>query len=77
MVCFSTKAATSTPVPAAARGAGLFQRLTSFLVGAGVMALVTQVYIYEEVKEGNKQMIQTQRELELRLQVLEEKQKKK
>jgi hypothetical protein len=66
----------STETPSAAKkvgGAGLFQRLSSFVVGAGVTALATQYFIYEEVKEGNKLMLLKQQELEVRLTKLEKK----
>ena len=45
---------TKPSVPPAAGGAGLFQRVSSFLIGAGLTALVTQYFIYEEVKAGNR-----------------------
>lgn len=54
-------------------GAGLFQRISSFVVGAGVTALASQYFIYEEVKEGNKLMLLKQQEIEIRLQNLEKK----
>jgi hypothetical protein len=70
----------STETPSAATkkvggggGAGLFQRLSSFVTGAGVTALVTQYFIYEEVKEGNRLMLLKQQELEVRLTKLEKK----
>jgi hypothetical protein len=43
------------------------------VVGAGVTALVTQYYIFEEVKEGNKSMLAKQKDLELRIAKLEKK----
>eukprot|EP00956_Cyclotella_meneghiniana_P023561 scaffold46083_cov74-Cyclotella_meneghiniana.AAC.3 len=61
----------STAAPSA--GAGLFARISSFLVGAGLTALVTEVYIFKEVREGNLQMLQKQRELEKRIAALEKK----
>lgn len=54
-------------------GAGFFQRVTSFVVGAGVTALATQYYIFEEVKAGNKMMLVKQKELEQRIAKLEKK----
>lgn len=53
------------------KSAGLFQRLSSFLVGAGLSALATQFYIYQEIRSGNMLMIAKQAELEKRLQKLE------
>eukprot|EP00523_Entomoneis_sp_CCMP467_P003649 CAMPEP_0168748988 /NCGR_PEP_ID=MMETSP0724-20121128/16467_1 /TAXON_ID=265536 /ORGANISM="Amphiprora sp., Strain CCMP467" /LENGTH=65 /DNA_ID=CAMNT_0008796849 /DNA_START=48 /DNA_END=245 /DNA_ORIENTATION=+ len=52
-------------------GAGLFQRLSSFLIGAGFTALATQYYIFEELRTGNKEILQKQREIESRLTKLE------
>jgi hypothetical protein len=66
----------STETPPAVKkvtGAGLFQRISSFVVGAGVTALASQYFIYEEVKEGNKLMLLKQQEIEIRLQNLEKK----
>ena len=54
-------------------GAGIFSRIGSFLVGAGMTALATEVYIFAEVREGNLQMLQKQREIEKRLAALEKK----
>lgn len=54
-------------------GAGLFQRISSFLVGAGLTALVTQFYIMKEIQDGNKAMIEKQKDLEKRLAKLERK----
>jgi len=59
--------------PKKKNGASLFQRITSFAIGAGLMALVTQYYILGEVRFGNKLMIEKQRELEDRLTKLEKK----
>ena len=53
----------------------LLQRLSSFAVGAGLMALATQYYIFEDVRNGNLAMLQKQRELEARLDKLEGKKK--
>ena len=66
----------STTVPVvktASSGAGLFQRLSSFLVGAGLTALVTQFFILDEVRKGNGLMVAKQAELESRLAKLEKK----
>eukprot|EP00590_Aulacoseira_subarctica_P007566 CAMPEP_0172416500 /NCGR_PEP_ID=MMETSP1064-20121228/2993_1 /TAXON_ID=202472 /ORGANISM="Aulacoseira subarctica , Strain CCAP 1002/5" /LENGTH=154 /DNA_ID=CAMNT_0013154209 /DNA_START=63 /DNA_END=527 /DNA_ORIENTATION=+ len=54
-----------------ATGAGFFQRVSSFVIGAGVMALATQYFIHQEIVEGNKEMILKQREIEDRLFKLE------
>lgn len=52
-------------------GAGFLSRLSSFIVGAGVSALATQYYIYNELVEGNKVMLNKQKALEKRLSALE------
>ena len=52
-------------------GGGFFARMTSFFVGAGLMALVTQYYLYYELRDGNKQMLAKQADLEKRLAALE------
>eukprot|EP00934_Nitzschia_sp_Nitz4_P006487 Nitzschia sp. Nitz4//scaffold10_size219509//125874//126377//NITZ4_001435-RA/size219509-augustus-gene-0.248-mRNA-1//1//CDS//3329532941//6477//frame0 len=52
-------------------GAGLFGRISSFFVGAGVTALVTQFYLYQELLNGNKLMLEKQKDLEARLAKLE------
>jgi hypothetical protein len=54
-------------------GGGLFQRISSFLVGAGVTALGTQFYIWDELHKSNKVIISKQSELEYRLSKLEKK----
>jgi hypothetical protein len=43
------------------------------LVGAGITALATEVYIFKEVREGNLEMLKKQRELEKRIAALEKK----
>lgn len=53
------------------RIAGFFSRVSSFFVGAGLTALVTQYYIFEELRDGNKIMIEKQKDIEKRLRVLE------
>ncbi|GAX16502.1 hypothetical protein FisN_7Lh218 [Fistulifera solaris] len=58
---------TQTPVATA----NIFQRMSSFLVGAGLCALATQFYIYQEIRTGNALMIAKQAELEKRLRKLE------
>jgi len=55
--------------------AGLWQRVTSFLVGAGLTALASQFYLFREVRDGNQAMLKKHKELEIRLLQLEEKQK--
>ena len=51
--------------------AGLPGRISSFFVGAGVTALGTQFYIYQELANGNKMILAKQAELEKRLEQLE------
>lgn len=53
------------------RIAGLFSRVSSFFVGAGLTALVSQYYIFEEVRAGNKIMIEKQKDIEKRLRMVE------
>jgi hypothetical protein len=50
---------------------GMLQRVSSFLVGAGLTALGTQYYIYAEIRDGNLRMLDKQKELETRLAKLE------
>eukprot|EP00429_Kryptoperidinium_foliaceum_P052824 CAMPEP_0176091278 /NCGR_PEP_ID=MMETSP0120_2-20121206/45719_1 /TAXON_ID=160619 /ORGANISM="Kryptoperidinium foliaceum, Strain CCMP 1326" /LENGTH=84 /DNA_ID=CAMNT_0017425171 /DNA_START=64 /DNA_END=318 /DNA_ORIENTATION=+ len=57
--------------PAPRPGVGIFGRISSFLVGAGVTALGTQFYIYQELANGNKMILAKQKELEDRLAKLE------
>ncbi|CAJ1934808.1 unnamed protein product [Cylindrotheca closterium] len=61
----------SSDVVTPRRGAGLMERLSSFFVGAGLTALVTQFYIFQEIKEGNEAMIEKQKDLEKRVAKLE------
>merc|ERR1712238_566304 len=61
------------PPPTAKSGAGLFQRLSSFLVGAGLSALVSQYYIYQELQDGNSKILKKQKDIEGRLYQLEKK----
>jgi hypothetical protein len=68
---FSEDVATSSSGGSAL--SGMFQRVTSFLVGAGLTALMTQYYLFAEVRQGNVQMLQKQKELESRLAKLEKK----
>jgi hypothetical protein len=65
---FSSEVATTTKKSS---GGGLLSRISSFLVGAGFTALATQFYIVQEIRDGNKQMIAKQRDLEQRLAKLE------
>mmetsp|Transcript_8534 Transcript_8534/g.12160 ORF Transcript_8534/g.12160 Transcript_8534/m.12160 type:complete len:88 (-) Transcript_8534:404-667(-) len=55
------------------KGGGFFQRLSSFIVGAGVTALGTQFFIFQEIHEGNKIMLEKQKSLEKRITQLEKK----
>jgi hypothetical protein len=71
-------AAETTPAklsknPVGAGITGLFQRISSFLVGAGLTALGTQYFIWDEVRKSNMFMIEKQIELEKRLLKLEKK----
>jgi hypothetical protein len=72
-------AAAATPLPPATTkssgGAGFFQRVGSFLIGAGLCALGTQFYILDEIRQGNRLMIRKQQELEERLHAMETKKK--
>lgn len=52
-------------------GAGFFQRLSSFIVGAGVSALFSQYYIYNELVSGNEIILKKQKAIEKRLSALE------
>jgi hypothetical protein len=52
---------------------GFFQRITSFFIGAGLTAVGTQYYLYEEIKKSNAGMIAKQKEIEKRLDMLEKK----
>mmetsp|Transcript_1045 Transcript_1045/g.1447 ORF Transcript_1045/g.1447 Transcript_1045/m.1447 type:complete len:88 (-) Transcript_1045:388-651(-) len=63
----------SSPAPPPRGGAGLLQRLSSFVIGAGVTAIATQYYLFLEVREGNKLMLLKQKELETRIAKLEKK----
>mmetsp|Transcript_16112 Transcript_16112/g.20436 ORF Transcript_16112/g.20436 Transcript_16112/m.20436 type:complete len:91 (-) Transcript_16112:230-502(-) len=52
-------------------GAGFFQRLSSFIVGAGVSALASQYFIYKELVDGNAVILKKQKDMEKRLGALE------
>jgi hypothetical protein len=68
----TTATPTSTSGKKSAGGvAGFFARVSSFIIGAGVTALITQYYIHREIVEGNKLMISKQRDIEDRLHKLE------
>mmetsp|Transcript_9266 Transcript_9266/g.15381 ORF Transcript_9266/g.15381 Transcript_9266/m.15381 type:complete len:92 (-) Transcript_9266:527-802(-) len=69
----SADAKPAAPAPAKRGGAGLFQRLSSFLIGAGVTALGTQYLVFHELHEGNKTMLSRQQALEARVAALEKK----
>ena len=51
----------------------MLQRISSFLAGAGLTALITQFYLFDEVRQGNRLMLAKQKELEQRLAKLEKK----
>ena len=40
-------------------------------MGAGLTALATQYYIFQELRDGNKIMIEKQKDIEKRLKTLE------
>ena len=54
-------------------GIGLFSRISSFFVGAGMTALAGEFFIFKEVREGNLTMLKKQKELEKRIAALEKK----
>jgi len=70
---FARRRPFSTQEVAKSGGAGFFARVGSFLVGAGLTALATEVYIFKEVREGNLLMLKKQRDLEKRIAALEKK----
>ena len=63
--------AAKPPSPSPPRGAGLIARLSSFLVGAGLTALVTQFFIFKELRDGNRILLEKQKEIEKRMKSLE------
>lgn len=70
----SRRTLSSTVAPTkSSGGAGIFSRIGSFLVGAGLTALCTEIYIFKEVREGNLEMLKKQRDLEKRIAALEKK----
>mmetsp|Transcript_24373 Transcript_24373/g.24791 ORF Transcript_24373/g.24791 Transcript_24373/m.24791 type:complete len:98 (-) Transcript_24373:202-495(-) len=58
---------------APSRGAGFFQRVGSFISGAGLTALATQYFIYQEIVDGNRVMLLKQKDIENRVSSLEKK----
>jgi len=74
---FGSDASTTVPKTVAKSGHSavsvFFQRVTSFIVGAGVTALGTQFYIHQELVEANQQMLKKQKQLEDRLGAIEKK----
>ena len=67
----TTPAATTTSTTLG--GASLWQRLVSFTIGAGLAALVSQYYLFVQVRQGNKEMLQKHKELTARIETLEKK----
>mmetsp|Transcript_37016 Transcript_37016/g.41346 ORF Transcript_37016/g.41346 Transcript_37016/m.41346 type:complete len:96 (-) Transcript_37016:1328-1615(-) len=51
--------------------AGFFSRIKSFALGAGLTALATQYYIFQEINNGNMIMMKKQIDIEARLKNLE------
>ncbi len=64
-----------TPKPSTSKSGGmfggLFQRISSFFVGAGLTALGTHYLIFEELRKSNSLMIEKQKQLEVRILKLE------
>lgn len=54
-------------------GTGLFSRISSFFVGAGMSALLGEFFIFKVIREGNVTMLKKQKELEKRIAALEKK----
>jgi hypothetical protein len=77
MLATVTTPATTAPKSAASKGGGvfggLFQRISSFFVGAGLTALGTHYLIFEELRKSNAAMIEKQKLMEARLLILEKK----
>mmetsp|Transcript_18228 Transcript_18228/g.21042 ORF Transcript_18228/g.21042 Transcript_18228/m.21042 type:complete len:98 (-) Transcript_18228:126-419(-) len=48
-------------------GSNILQRLSSFVIGAGVTALASQYYIFDEIRAGNQLMLSKHKEIEQRL----------
>ena len=62
--------ATSTPP---AGGATRGERVGSFLVGAGLAGIIAQYYVYQELMDSNKRIIERQHDVEKRLRIMEKK----
>jgi len=67
----AVKSTSETKSSGPGRISSFFSRVSSFLVGAGLTALASQYYIFEELRQGNKALIEKQNEIEKRLQKLE------
>jgi len=73
MLATDAKAAPTAAPVVQKSGGGFFQRLSSFIVGAGISALASQYYIYKELVAGNEIILNKQKNLEQRLKKLEKK----
>ena len=78
MLATDTNPVAAAPKPTASKGGGglfggLFQRISSFFVGAGLTALGTHYLIFEELRKSNALMIEKQKQMESRLLALEKK----
>ena len=56
-------------------GVSIFSRMSSFMIGCGVTAVVTQFYIFKELHDGNTIILKKQMDIESRLKTLEGKKK--
>jgi hypothetical protein len=72
-ILVQVKRSFSSAVPEKQKGAGLLHRISSFLVGAGLTALITQLYLFDDIRQGNRLMLEKQKEIESRLAKLEKK----
>jgi hypothetical protein len=63
----------STAIKSGGLFGGLFQRISSFFVGAGLTALGTHYLIFEELRKSNSLMIEKQKQMEERILKLEKK----
>ena len=72
---FSDKPAVAASSGGGGGLSGLWQRLTSFAVGAGLASLVSQYYLFGELREANKLMLKKHKEMENRVLDLEVKRK--
>jgi uncharacterized membrane protein YoaK (UPF0700 family) len=59
------EAAAAVPTKHVRKGAGFFSRLSSFMVGAGVTALATQFYIFKELHQSNKIILDKQKDVRI------------